>query len=521
MKKIISLIVILVVFISSFTLCVTAQTEEDKWLYYENDFSDATTLGDFKQYCANWEIKDGVLQIASKKTGFGDNTWVLFNTEDKLTDYIIEVDMLDHQTSSGVIFRSDIDKSYESSNDSYYGYLAFLSADSTKGALGYGNNSGQYGSNISNSVKSIGTTRGADVHLKVEVKGKNITYTISDLAQTAQLYSFTCEHETWANGTFGLRAKFGKEGYETIGNLKFDNLKVYTTDKDWKAETPLSTLTGHSATLGENVGLNFHTRLAPQVIADTSAVMRFTVGSKTPVDIKVSDITPEADGTYKFTCPVAAKEMTDDIKAQIITSAGTTDVYTKTVASYIEELITTSNDANVTALAKSLLNYGAEAQLKFSHNTDKLANASLAAAEENKVTPVDAEVLKDYTRTVTGTVDGVEYVGSTALWNSYTCIRHYFKIEDGKNVTFTYGGNELTKVEKDGMYYVEISDILPQEMDDTLTLTVSEDASDMTVTYSVYAYFASMINGNNQSMLNAVYSAYAYSKAAIDMETHA
>ncbi len=223
-------------------LSISASAAEDKWLYYENDFSNAATLADFKQYRGNWEIKDGVLQVASEKTGFEDTgaiwTWVMFDTEDKLTDYIIEVDMLNHQTSSGILFRNDITKTTEDSNDSYYGYKAFLSNDSTKGALGWGNDQGAYGSNFDGSVKGLGVGVGANVHLKIEVKGKNITYTITNLDTNAEIYTFTCEDEHWANGTFGLDARLSNGANKTIGNLKFDNLKVYTTDKNWKPATP-------------------------------------------------------------------------------------------------------------------------------------------------------------------------------------------------------------------------------------------------------------------------------------------
>ena len=56
------------VYIALFTVLVllfvaTASVSAAEYVYYENDFSDPSTLGDFKQYRMEWEIRDGGLYL--------------------------------------------------------------------------------------------------------------------------------------------------------------------------------------------------------------------------------------------------------------------------------------------------------------------------------------------------------------------------------------------------------------------------------------------------------------------------
>ena len=64
---------------------------------YENDFSDPSTLRDFKQYRQEWEIKDGGLYLtetffaeADKQSLDTSFAHIIYQTNEKLTDYIVE-----------------------------------------------------------------------------------------------------------------------------------------------------------------------------------------------------------------------------------------------------------------------------------------------------------------------------------------------------------------------------------------------------------------------------------------------
>ncbi len=332
-----------------------------------------------------------------------------------------------------------------------------------------------------------------------------------------------------ASGTFcGISAGTVMTTPTTVDTAKlfiapelYQSLKESDKIRGFEVFNDVVELSGYTVTLGGNIGVNFYTKLDASVLADESAIMRFTLPDGTQVDVPVKDITLDENGYYKFSCAVAAKNMVDDITAQIITSVGATDTYTYTVVKYAEYIIANSADFSEesVALAKALLNYGATAQIKFNYKTDELANASLADSGENVVADVDAATLADYAQQATAKIDGVKFLGSTAVWETTTNIRLYFSVDSGADITFTLGEKVLTPVQIEDICYVEIVGIYAQEMDDTYVLTVSNGSDTQTVSYSVYSYiYGILTTSSNQAMIDAVEGAYWYSQAAIAFE---
>ena len=212
---------------------------------YENDFSNPITISDFTQYRMEWEIKDGGLYLtkdfidgtsgASLDTSFSH---IIYQSDEKLTDYIIEVDYMNVQTAGGVIFRSQQDM-VDSQQDGFYGYVAFISNNANAGALGCSGDNGRWKGNIT--VGSTGNCNiSHNVHIKVIVKGDKIRTLITNLdsGKTILEYDYTIgTNETadqiWANGTFGLRMRAGLKANNAYssGVAYFDNLKVTTANE--------------------------------------------------------------------------------------------------------------------------------------------------------------------------------------------------------------------------------------------------------------------------------------------------
>lgn len=198
------------------------------YVYYENDFSDVTTLSDFTQYRGKWEIVDGQLTL----TGLGDlqmsdQAFLVFTRDAgvaNLTDYTLEVDMMNIQSQAGPLFRCDPAKVSSETNNSFYGYQAFISFTGERGALGRGNLLGDYAGNIK--VSDVILSPGMNIHLKVDAVGKSITYVISDLDTGNELWNYTTENDEWAKGTFGFRACVMHDGLTNLAMLGFDNLKI-------------------------------------------------------------------------------------------------------------------------------------------------------------------------------------------------------------------------------------------------------------------------------------------------------
>ncbi len=123
-----------------FSMAMIAAAGAAEHVYYENDFSDPSTLDDFTQCRGEWGIVDGQLML----TGVGDLQmsdfcFVLYTKDPaimNLTDYIVDVDILNVQTQAGALFRCDITQDIGSTNNAFYGYLAFTSNNGEKSGAG-------------------------------------------------------------------------------------------------------------------------------------------------------------------------------------------------------------------------------------------------------------------------------------------------------------------------------------------------------------------------------------------------
>ena len=159
-------------------------------------------------------------------------------------------------------------------------------------------------------------------------------------------------------------------------------------------------LAGYSLSLTGNIGVNFYMELSNDIVNDESAYMNFILPNGTTSKVYVSGThedgsTATTDTTvkngvtyYVFTCEVAAKEMTSDIKAQMIGNNGEKKgtVYTYTVKEYADYILShTSAEDNygraTVLLVKGMLNYGGAAQKYFGYKTDQLASDGLALTE--------------------------------------------------------------------------------------------------------------------------------------------
>ena len=271
----------------------------------------------------------------------------------------------------------------------------------------------------------------------------------------------------------------------------------------------ISKLEGYSISLSGNIAVNFYMTLNEDIVENESAKLVFTLPNKTKKSVDVKDATVTEDGYYVFTCEVAAKEMSKVIKAQMITSAGTSEVYEYSVQKYAEYIIDSTDSGYEAAkpLAKAMLNYGAAAQMHFGYNTANLANENLS--DEDKVL-ADVELSKfDYK--ISGDQQGVSYYGSKLTLESETAIKHYFFIEDEENIpTITVNGTEI-KAKKSGSFYeIKIADILAHNLDEDVVVKVG----DLTLDYNAFSYGYLAMQSDDASIQNVIKALFAYNQAA-------
>ena len=277
---------------------------------------------------------------------------------------------------------------------------------------------------------------------------------------------------------------------------------------------------GCTITLGGQIGVNFHMALSADVVADENAKIIFTLPNGLTRTVSVSDAT-QKDGSYVFTCQVAAKEMASAIKAQVVSSAVESPVFEYSVKEYAEYIIEkaeeTVNSENsevmeneytkAAPLVKAMLNYGAAAQVLFDYNTANLANESLTSDEK---TPVDTD-LSAFAFVLNGKEEGVSYYGSRLSLDSETAVKHYFFVEDEENIPeFTINGEKVTATKVDGYYEVKIADILAQNLDEEIIVT----AGGITLNYNAFSYGKLAMDTDNVNLKNLIKALYAYNQAA-------
>ena len=203
--------------------------------------------------------------------------------------------------------------------------------------------------------------------------------------QSSATATFTCEkcgHNKTVDATITKTVDF--DGMATYTATVQLNNKSYTDTMQVPEDALDERVVGYSISLDGDIGVNFYMELSDAIAQSSTAKMHFTIpknGEPNTQEIKVSEArtVKSGDKTYHvFKCQVAAKEMTSDIKAQIIDGDRKGMEYTYSVKDYADYLLAHTDDsaefAKAAPLVKALLNYGAYSQIHFDKNPGKLAN---------------------------------------------------------------------------------------------------------------------------------------------------
>ena len=256
--------------------------------------------------------------------------------------------------------------------------------------------------------------------------------------------------------------------------------------------------------------------------ADTAdsdtAYMHFTIptGSSTSEQrILVKDARKVESGAktyYVFKCQVAAKEMTSQIRAQIIDGENLGTAYTYSVREYADYLIEHANDSTAYAqavpLVKKMLNYGAYAQSYFGKNTASLANDGLTEKEKAL-----GDVTVTEPQTSVKLPEGVTFEGATLSLKSETSLSLYFTSDTA--LTFSCDGKTVETASSGGYQIARIRNIPANELKDSFTVTVTAGGVGGSVIYSPMNYCGSILNDSDDAALVSVIKALVlYAQAA-------
>lgn len=253
----------------------------------------------------------------------------------------------------------------------------------------------------------------------------------------------------------------------------------------------LANVESWNLTLGGDLSVNFVLDIHED-IADTAKIV-----------ITVAGTEHIYDAAEKVTVNVAAAQMNDEITVQIVNGDDASAVKTYTVLQYAQYVLGDESLSNYHQLVKEMLNYGGFAQIYFEYNDENPVNADIEGVGAEEV-PADAAP----EMAVSGKVDGISFYGASLLFRNKIAVRYYFTVSgDISSYTFTVNGTPYQpELKEEGLYYIEVADINPQDLDDAIIVAVNET---LTVSYSPMNYIVRMSTKgteNLQALMKAIYN---------------
>lgn len=258
----------------------------------------------------------------------------------------------------------------------------------------------------------------------------------------------------------------------------------------------LANVESWNLTLGGDLSVNFVLDIHED-IADTAKIV-----------ITVAGTEHIYDAAEKVTVNVAAAQMNDEITVQIVNGDDASAVKTYTVLQYAQYVLGDESLSNYHQLVKEMLNYGGFAQIYFEYNDENPVNADVEGVGAEEV-PADAAP----EMAVSGKVDGISFYGASLLFRNKIAVRYYFTVSgDISSYTFTVNGTPYQpELKEEGLYYIEVADINPQDLDDAITVAVNET---LTVSYSPMNYIVRMSTKGSDNLKALMKAIYNYHLAA-------
>ena len=287
-------------------------------------------------------------------------------------------------------------------------------------------------------------------------------------------------------------------------------------------------ITGRNIALGENLLFNAYLTLSEEIKSDANSKLIISTtadGGVSECEYTVSELVPDADGKYKITVPVRSIDIMKEISVSIEADCENIPVpYTTSAYDYLNDLYDTDYAYPTRNLIKSILNYGAYAQLYFaalhgdSTLADNLPNEELLEYDKNAVDRIDASNLKDYEIEISG--KGIKELSASLVLEALTSMNIYFEADSATTVTIETedGAKELpvTKGSTAGEYVVTITEATPELMANTYALTFTNADGVTTVRVSVFSALYAVVESESASeeFKDLAKATYLYSTAA-------
>ena len=267
----------------------------------------------------------------------------------------------------------------------------------------------------------------------------------------------------------------------------------------------IGTVNRWNVVLEDAIKLNFHLQISNSII--NTAKIKTTVADDT-MTYYPSNLEQDKDGCYIVSIRIAPALMNEPVVIMGMNDGEIGSVSSYTVYQYCANILKNSEYSKYHVLVKEMLNYGAMAQVYFNYDAENLANEGIADVAATDI----PEIAEEWT--VSDNINGLSFHGASLVYRDRIAVRYYFT-GDVTGCTFTANGNTYTPVSKDGMYYVEIADILPQNLDQQITLTATDTSGNtLSVTYGPMNYIVRMNEKGSDALKALVKALYNYHLAA-------
>ncbi len=296
-----------------------------------------------------------------------------------------------------------------------------------------------------------------------------------------------------------------------------DDKDVYTASvhyggqeyTDTKTVYKRPTFEGHSVTVDGKIGLYFYVDLH-QFTANPT--ISFTCNDSTTTAALVES----ESGQYRAAYYVAPKEMGDTITATV-NAGNKTNTESYSVKQYLVSVVRNENGeagtqkpAQLQALARSMLNYGAKAQLQFNYKTGDYDLVDYGLDSYTPASPSEISKIS-YTKDQFAAF-GVSFSGSSLLLNDDTTLRLFFKKTESFSSapTLSCNGNVLSQGTKGEYLTYDLAFIPAPNVLDTHSVAISNGTNSTTGSFTIRNYILN--NYSKEGTLGDVVTAlYDYS----------
>ena len=292
---------------------------------------------------------------------------------------------------------------------------------------------------------------------------------------------------------------------------------------------------GHTLTLEGQIGLNTYLVLGSNVLQNKDDYqVEYWNGDTLASATNVSNGRERTEGDYNlygFAVTTVAKEMGVEftMKVKQVSTDEYVDFYNSdrtlvnggtglaySITDYLDDKIANSTDGNMVQLAKDMKAYGIYAKHYFDVRDQGVVEDLPQFASFESVT---ADDLSAYAYTAPGNISHFTYKGSTLVLESETAFRLYFESDDpdALTITTTVDGIDKTLTPKsvNGMYYVEVPNIVAKRLDDMYDITISNGTESATAHHGPfgYAYWA-LSSSSNENLRYLMMALYHYNQSA-------